>query len=96
MRLCGAAVVPMAFEGENSRMFYLARRVHFRLGTLLLLRELLNKRGRRIPLRVGELISPTEAAEFSSPTLLTERLRRATDDLLRSTPAVRRQSRNPA
>lgn len=88
--LSGAAVVSLAFEGGNSRLFYLARRVHFRLGTLLLLRELLNKRGRRIPVHVGELVSPTETAEPPDPALLTERLRRATDDLLRSTPAVRR------
>lgn len=90
--LSGAAVVPLAFEGANSRSFYLARRVHFRLGILLLLRELLNKRGRRISVHVGELISATEAAESSSPALLTERFRRTMDNLMRSTLAVRRPS----
>ena len=89
VRLSGATVVPLAFEGENSRMFYLARRVHFRLGTLLLLRELLNKRGRRIPVRVGEPIPYTEEARHHDPALLTDRLRRATYDLLRSTSPVR-------
>ena len=49
VRLSRTTVVPLAFEGGNSRTFYLARRFHFRLGTLLSLRELLNKRGRRNP-----------------------------------------------
>ncbi len=92
VRLSGAAVVPMAFEGANSRSFYLARRMHFRLGTLLLLRELLNKRGRRIAVHVGELISATEAGESSSPALLTEHLRHKTDNLTRFATTVRRPS----
>lgn len=86
VRLCGAAVVPLAFEGGNSRSFYLARRVHFRLGTLLLLRELLNKRGRRIPVRIGEPIPYAQASE--TPAVLTERLRHKTYGLLRSAPTA--------
>ena len=85
--LCRAAAVPLAFGGGNSRSFYLGRRVHFRLGTLLLLRELLNKRGRRIPVRIGEPIPYAEASETLDPAALTEHLRRATYALLRSAPS---------
>ena len=84
--LSRAAVVPMAFEGGNSRSFYLARRAHFRLGTFLLLRELLKKRGSRIPVRIGEQIPYAEASEAPDPAVLTERLRRATYALTRSAP----------
>ena len=92
VRLCAAAVVPLAFEGGNSRLFYLARGVHLRLGTLLLLREFLNKKGTRIPVRVGETIPCSEAAGYLDPALLTLRLRRATYELLRTTPPARSSS----
>jgi putative hemolysin len=82
VHLCGAAVVPVAFEGANGPWFYLARLLHFRLGTLLLVRELLNKAGRRIPVRVGRPIPYAEAARTPDPVALTEHLRRATYDLL--------------
>lgn len=84
VHLSGAAVLPVAFEGSNSPWFYLARLLHFRLGTLLLVRELLNKAGRRIPVRVGRPIPYAEAVKTSDPVVLTEHLRRATYDLLQS------------
>jgi len=82
VHLSRAAVVPVAFEGANSPWFYLARLLHFRLGTLLLMRELLNKAGRRIPVRVGRPIPYAEAAKMPDPVTLTEHLRRATYELL--------------
>ena len=85
--LSRATVVPLAFGGGNSRSFYLARRLHFRLGTLLLLRELLNKRGRRIPVRIGEAILYAQASKTPDPAALTERLRRPTYALLRCVPS---------
>ncbi len=82
VHLSEAAVVPVAFEGGNSSWFYLARLLHFRLGTLLLVRELLNKGGRRIPVRVGRPISYAEAANIPDSIALTKHLRRSTYELL--------------
>ena len=50
----GARIVSAHIAGRNSSLFYAAGRVHPRLRTLLLGRELLNKRGRVVSVRVGE------------------------------------------
>jgi len=49
----GAKVIAAFIEGRNSRLFYAAGRVHPRLRTALLGRELLNKRGRAIRVALG-------------------------------------------
>jgi len=50
----GARIVRAHIEGRNSGLFYAAGRLHPRLRTLLLGRELLNKRGRAVSVRVRE------------------------------------------
>lgn len=67
-RLARAPVVPVLFSGQNSIPFHLMGLVHPRLRTLRLPRELLNKAGREVEMRIGSSIS-------------AERLRRAGDDL---------------
>lgn len=52
----GAPVLPVYFCGENSLGFQLAGMVHPLLRTALLPRELLNKNGRRIRVRIGQPI----------------------------------------
>jgi putative hemolysin len=49
----GARILPASIDGHNSRLFYAAGHVHPRLRTLLLGRELTNKRGRAITVRIG-------------------------------------------
>jgi len=49
----GARMISAHIDGRNSPFFYAAGRVHPVLRTLLLGRELLNKRGRTITVRVG-------------------------------------------
>ena len=49
----GARIVPTFIEGQNSRLFYAAGRVHPWLRTALLGRELLKKRGQTISVRIG-------------------------------------------
>ena len=78
----GATVVPLAFEGGNSRLFYLARSVHFRLGTVLLIRELLNKAGARIPVRAGDPIPYPAVSDISDPATLVDHLRSLTYGVL--------------
>src|SRR5262249_39242520 len=51
-RSTGARIVTAVVDGRNSRMFYAAGRVHPIFRTALLGRELLNKRGRRIAVRI--------------------------------------------
>jgi len=51
-----APVIPIRFQGNNSKLFQLAGLIHPRLRTLMLPREMLNKRQTTINLRVGEAI----------------------------------------
>ncbi len=50
----GAPIVPAFIEGRNSRLFYAAGRVHPLLRTSLLGRELLQKRGQTVRVRIGD------------------------------------------
>lgn len=52
-RLAGATVVPMYFTGANGPLFHLLGAAHPRLRTALLPRELRNKSGRTIEVRIG-------------------------------------------
>jgi putative hemolysin len=69
----GARIVSAHIDGRNSRLFYAAGRVHPRLRTLLLARELLNKRGRVVSVRVGEVNEiPGEIARLPPDACLVE------------------------
>lgn len=57
VRKTGATVVPVAFSGQNSRLFQLLGLVHPLLRTVMLPREFLNKRGKTIEARVGRPLS---------------------------------------
>jgi len=70
----GARVLPCAIDARNSELFYGAGRVHPALRTLLLGRELLNKRGRRIAVRIG---APLERRGEEEAVALTGRSRAA-------------------
>ena len=63
----GASVLPVFFEGSNSRLFQAAGRLHPTLRTALLVRELLKLAGRRIRVRVGSPIPASRVAAFSDP-----------------------------
>ncbi len=71
----GAPVLPIFFFGGNSLFFNIMGTIHPRLRTLLLGRELVNKRGQEISLRIGNLISPGKIAKFSSEKDLLDFLR---------------------
>jgi len=57
-----AAVVPVFFEGQNSRLFHLVSRVSLTLRLSLLIREFRRCVGSRIAVRIGDVI-PYEALE---------------------------------
>lgn len=74
----GATVVPVYFAGRNSRLFQLAGRVHPRLRTLLLPRELLRRRGERLQITIGHPISAERVARHTDPQELIDYLRART------------------
>ena len=74
-RLSGSAALPVFFRGSNSMAFQLAGVVHPRLRTASLPRELLNKSGRQIRLRIGRPIPPAELRSFAGDRQATEYLR---------------------
>ena len=57
-------VIPIYFDGCNSRLFHLLGRIHPMLRTIMLPREMLNKKGRCIHVRIGRPIAPSELAEY--------------------------------
>ena len=67
-RLAKIPVIPVLFSGQNSIPFHVMGLVHPRLRTLRLPRELLNKAGSQVEMRIGSSIS-------------AEKLRRAGDDV---------------
>jgi putative hemolysin len=71
----GAAAVPIFFAGANSVGFQLAGMIHPGLRTANLPRELLNKRGRRIRMRIGRPVPSATLQSFSSAQEATEYLR---------------------
>lgn len=71
----GAAVLPVYFEGQNSRLFQVASQVSMTLRLSLLFHEVVNKMGRDVTLRIGRLIAPAQLAHFEDRRALTEHLR---------------------
>lgn len=77
-QLARASVVPVFIEGRNSLLFQIAGAIHPRLRTALLARELLNKAGQNIAMRIGKVIHPDDLAAFADPKALTRHLRLTT------------------
>ena len=73
--------VPVWVEGRNSSYFYLAGLIHPRIRTVLLPRQLANKKGRKLYLTFGRPIPPQELRLLSSSKAVTEYLRVSTDAL---------------
>ncbi|MDD1795437.1 lysophospholipid acyltransferase family protein [Enterovibrio sp. ZSDZ42] len=70
-----ATALPIFIGGRNSRKFYRAGVIHPLLRTVLLGRELLNKRGQPISLTIGEPIKWKECRGFESDDSLVNYLR---------------------
>lgn len=62
----GLPVVPIYFDGTNSRNFHFLGKIHPRLRTVRLIHEVFNKRGTNVKVRIGQPITPQEMAKFSS------------------------------
>ena len=64
IRNANVPVVPVYFEAQNSKWFHFVGRIHPMLRTLNLPNELFNKKGKKIPMRIGKPIMPNELAEY--------------------------------
>jgi len=71
-------VVPMYFMGTNRLMFQLAGLIHPRLRTILLPKELINKKNTVIDVRVGNAIPFSRLRKFENESDLTEYIRTRT------------------
>lgn len=74
----GASVVPVFFEGQNSRAFQWASQVSTTLRLALLFHEVVNKMGREVNLHVGAPISAAQLLPFRDRRALTDYLRSVT------------------
>ncbi len=63
----GLPVIPVYFDGGNSRLFHILGCIHPRLRTLRLVHEMLNKRGSVIEVRIGQPVPATETLEMDIP-----------------------------
>src|SRR5690606_17651676 len=75
IRRGGATVVPIYFEGRNSRLFQFLGLLHPRLRTALLGRELIHPTTRVIRVRVGHAIPAARLARFEDDVSLMGFLR---------------------
>jgi len=95
VRLSGAPVLPVYFSGQNGALFQWAGRLHPRLRTLLLPRMLLNKRGHRLEIRIGQLVPTRKLNTFQTTHELNDYLRLRTYALgLRRAQAIKNQTKN--
>lgn len=78
VRLTGAAVVPVYFDGANSALFQVLGLLHPNLRTALLPYEFLNKHGATIELRVGSPVPTRKIAGFIDDRALIQYLRQRT------------------
>ncbi|WP_122032917.1 lysophospholipid acyltransferase family protein [Aliivibrio sp. EL58] len=62
-----ATTIPIYIDGKNSHTFYLAGKIHPLLRTLMLGREMLNKKENTIHLSIGSAIPHKELSGFRSP-----------------------------
>jgi len=78
----GATVVPVFFDGHNSRLFQIASRVHYTLRLGLLIKEFRARVDEPVRVVIGKPIAPQDLAPLrADPTRMMEFLRRATYDL---------------
>ena len=73
-----ATVVPMFFDGQNSRLFQFASQISLTLRLSLLLKEVADKIGKTVPVRIGAPIAYEDLPSFDDRQALTDWLRART------------------
>lgn len=69
VRRSGLPVIPVYFDGGNSRLFHVLGTVHPILRTLRLVREMVNKQGTTVQVRIGQPIPAEQVASMDTETL---------------------------
>jgi len=75
VRKTSATTTPIYIEGNNSKLFHLAGLLTPKLRTLMLVREMLNKRKQKIKLHIGNSIPCSELKSLPSDEAVTHYLR---------------------
>ena len=83
----GVPVIPVYWDGRNSRLFYAVDKIHHMLGTARLTRELANKHDTCFNLQIGKPILPAEVAAYEKPADLAAYLRSRSYALEANVPA---------
>lgn len=78
---CKTPIVPMFVDSRNSPLFYVVRLLNRDLGSKLLLRELFNKAGARVPVSVGDPIPFHDLCMLPDAEAIMKFLRRKTYEL---------------
>ena len=65
----GFPVLPVYFEGGNSKSFHILGKIHPRLRTARLIHEVFNRPGTVVRVRIGQLIPASQIAGFDVPEL---------------------------
>jgi putative hemolysin len=68
-------VIPVFWNGRNSKLFYLEDKIHHMVGTSRLTKELINKQGKCFNLQIGKPILLAEIATYEKPSDLAAYLR---------------------
>ena len=87
-------VIPVYFDGNNSHKFYFWARIYTKLATLRLVKELLNKRNKKIIMKIGKPILPTEVAQYETPQALAAYLKNRSYALQANIPSEIRHFRS--
>ena len=80
-------VIPVFWDGCNSKLFYLEDKIHHMVGTSRLTKELINKHDRCFNLQIGKPILPAEVATYEKPADLAAYLRSRSYALEANVPA---------
>ena len=68
-------VIPVFWDGRNSKLFYAVDKIHPMMGTARLTKELINKHDTNFNLQIGKPILPSEVASYEKPADLAAYLR---------------------
>ena len=91
----GVPVIPVFWDGRNSRLFYAVDKIHSMLGTARLTRELINKEGTSFNLQIGKPILPSEIATYEKPADLAAYLRSRSYALEANIPEPTKEKKMP-
>ena len=96
MKKSQVQVMPMFIEGHNSWRFQSMGLIHPRLRTVMLVRELMNKRGKHFQIRSGQPLGPEAWSRFANNQLLLDFLRHRTYSLKQGNTTSKRKSTMPS